>query len=221
MQSSTEEDYLKTIYKLNAGKNVVSTNSIADKLNTKASSVSDMIKKLSNKKLVNYIKYKGVSLSSEGEKIALKVIRKHRLWESFLVDKLGFKWDEIHEIAEQLEHINSPDLVDKLDEHLGFPIYDPHGDPIPNKNGEITNNKTMPLCDLNQGIIGVVKGVREHSSEFLQYLESIPLVIGTTVKIVESYGFDSSLKIEIDNKKQQVISSAVANNLNIMLIDND
>lgn len=221
MQSSTEEDYLKTIYKLNADDKAVSTNSIADQLNTKASSVSDMLKKLSNKELVNYVKYKGVSLSREGEKIALKVIRKHRLWESFLVDKLGFKWDEIHEIAEQLEHINSPDLVDKLDEHLGFPIYDPHGDPIPNKKGEIISNKTRQLCELSLGATGIVKGVRDHSSEFLKYLESIPLIIGTNVKVIEIYAFDSSLKIEIDNNKQQVISSTVANNLNIMLIEND
>lgn len=221
MHSSTEEDYLKTIYKLNANNTAASTNSIAGKLNTKASSVSDMIKKLSKKKLVNYIKYRGVSLTNEGEKIALKVIRKHRLWESFLVDKLGFKWDEIHDIAEQLEHINSVDLVDKLDEHLGFPNFDPHGDPIPNKHGKITNNKSLQLCELKAGSTGIVKGVREHSTEFLQYLESIPLVIGTNVKIIETYPFDSSLKIEIDNKKEQVISSAVANNLNVIPTDNE
>lgn len=220
MQSSTEEDYLKTIYKLNVDNEAVSTNSIAESLNTKPSSVSDMIKKLSNKKLVNYVKYKGVSLSLKGEEIALTVIRKHRLWESFLVDKLNFKWDEIHEIAEQLEHINSVELVNKLDEHLGFPSHDPHGDPIPNKEGKLISSNMVPLSELEKGKKAVIKGVKEHSSEFLKYLESIPLVIGTSVKVIKNYGFDSSMKIEIDNNKELMISEAVANNLNVTLVNN-
>jgi len=217
MQSSTEEDYLKAIYKLNVVDDAASTNSIAKVLDTKASSVSDMIKKLSEKKLVNYVKYKGVSLSTTGERIALMVIRKHRLWESFLVDKLNFKWDEIHEIAEQLEHIDSPELVDKLDEHLGFPSHDPHGDPIPNKNGEFSQNNHIILSEVKTGETATIKGVLEHSSEFLQYLESIPLLIGSSVKIIESYTFDSSLKIEIDGQRELMISNAVANNLNASL----
>jgi DtxR family Mn-dependent transcriptional regulator len=218
MQSSTEEDYLKAIYKLIIGNKAVSTNSIANLLKTKPSSVTDMVKKLAEKNLVNYIKYKGVSLSAKGEKIALTVIRKHRLWESFLVNKLNFKWDEIHEIAEQLEHIDSLELVDKLDEHLNFPTHDPHGDPIPNKNGDFSKNNHVILSDLEVGKMAVIKGVREHSSEFLQYLESIPLLLGTNIKIIKNYAFDSSMKIEIDGSRELMISSSVGNNLNVSLL---
>ena len=215
MHSSTEEDYLKTIYKLSKNSGPVSTNEIAKQINTKASSVTDMIQKLSEKGLVIYLKYKGASLSSEGKNIALKVIRKHRLWESFLVDKLHFNWDEIHDIAEQLEHVDSSKLVDKLDEHLGFPKFDPHGDPIPDKNGNFQENNQLVLSKLEEQESAVLVGVKEHSSEFLKYLENIPLLLGTTVKVLEKFNFDSSMKILVNNKIELMISSSVSNHLNV------
>lgn len=218
MQSSTEEDYLKAIYNLSIEGNPVSTNALAENLNTKASSVTDMIQKLSDKKLVNYVKYKGATLSKSGEKIALKVIRKHRLWESFLVTKLNFNWDEIHEIAEQLEHINSPVLVDKLDEHLGFPKFDPHGDPIPDKNGNFQQINELILSKLEKGQEAVLVGVKEHSSEFLKYLESIPMLLGAKVKILETFQFDSSMKIEINSQTNIMISNSVANHLSVTTV---
>lgn len=215
MNSSTEEDYLKSIYKLSSRGDSVATNAIAENLKTKASSVTDMIKKLSEKKLVKYIKYQGVKLSPEGEKIALKVIRKHRLWESFLVSKLNFNWDEIHEIAEQLEHINSPILIDKLDEHLGFPKFDPHGDPIPDKNGNFQKQNECALSKLNIHDNAILVGVKEHSSEFLKYLESIPLLLGAKIQILDFFQFDKSMKIKINGKTELMISQAIANNLNV------
>lgn len=218
MQSSTEEDYLKAIYNLSIEGNPVSTNALAENLNTKASSVTDMIQKLSDKKLVNYVKYKGATLSKSGKKIALKVIRKHRLWESFLVTKLNFNWDEIHEIAEQLEHINSPVLVDKLDEHLGFPKFDPHGDPIPDKNGNFQQINELILSKLEKGQEAVLVGVKEHSSEFLKYLESIPMLLGAKVKILETFQFDSSMKIEINSQTNIMISNSVANHLSVTTV---
>ena len=150
MNSFTEENYLKEIFKLMEQQGTdVSTNSIAEKLGTKAASVSDMLKKLSDKKLINYQKYQGVSLSPKGKKVALGIIRNHRLWEVFLVEKLNFKWDEVHEMAEELEHINSKEMVQRLDKYLGFPKFDPHGDPIPDGNGKIGTQKSRILSQLN------------------------------------------------------------------------
>ena len=215
MESSTEQDYLKAIYKLSNGKKTVSTNAIAERLKTKASSVTDMMQKLSDKNLVNYVKYQGVTLSDTGKQIAINIIRKHRLWEFFLVDKLNFNWDEIHEIAEQLEHINSQKLIDKLDEHLGFPKYDPHGDPIPDKNGVIYHLDELPISQLNINDEAVLVNVKEHSSEFLKYLENISLLLGTKVKLLEKFAFDNSLKILINNNNEMMISHQVAEFLNV------
>lgn len=215
MNSSTEEDYLKAIYKLSIKDNSVATNAIAEQLNTKASSVTDMIKKLSDKKLVNYVKYQGAKLSEEGKKIAIKVIRKHRLWESFLVSKLNFNWDEIHEIVEQLEHINSPLLIDKLDEHLGFPKFDPHGDPIPDKHGNFQEQNECTLSKLAISEKAVLVGVKEHSSEFLKYLESIPLLLGAKILVLDFFQFDKSMKIKINEKTELMISQSIANNLRV------
>ncbi|WP_243389180.1 metal-dependent transcriptional regulator, partial [Flavobacterium psychrophilum] len=134
----SEENYLKTIYHLTTiSDSEVSTNAIAEKMETKASSVTDMLKKLSEKDLINYKKYQGVSLTETGSLSAKMIVRKHRLWEVFLVEKLDFPWDEVHDIAEQLEHIKSEKLINKLDDFLGNPTEDPHGDPIPNANGQI------------------------------------------------------------------------------------
>ncbi|MAW66284.1 MAG: iron-dependent repressor [Flavobacteriales bacterium] len=216
MQSSTTEDYLKAIFKLSGPlKKGVSTNAIAEELSTKASSVSDMVKKLSDRKLVHYVKYQGSNLTKEGEKIALRVIRKHRLWEVFLVEKLKFGWDEIHEIAEQLEHIKSSKLIDKLDAHLGFPKSDPHGDPIPDKKGLFPTVKKLNLNELQVGEKAILIGVSEDSKHFLSYLDKIGLKLGSTIEILDFFKFDKSLKVQINNKTELTFSDLVAKNLNI------
>lgn len=213
MNSKSEEDYLKAIYSLSVSfDGVVSTNAIADSLDTKASSVTDMIKKLANKKLVNYKKYHGVSLTEDGRKAAVHIIRKHRLWEVFLVEKLKFSWDEVHDIAEQLEHIRSLDLVERLDKFLDFPKYDPHGDPIPDKHGKMVGHKDIMMVDLKSGENGIVVGVKDTSSEFLKYLDKLKLGIGTKIDMVECYDFDGSREIKINNKTTSV-SELVTKNI--------
>lgn len=209
-----EENYLKAIYSLTSAENSeVGTNVLAEHLSTKASSVTDMAKRLAEKSLINYTPYKGFTLSGEGTRIALQIIRKHRLWESFLVDKLGFKWDEVHEIAEQLEHIQSEMLTDKLDAFLGFPKFDPHGDPIPDKNGVFTTQDTIVLSELTVGSWAQIMGVKDSSTPFLQYLESQQLVLGTRFELVQKFPFDQSLQLKLDDKKTITISQIVSKNL--------
>lgn len=213
MLSPTEENYLKTIYalQLEIGKDI-STNFIASKLQTKASSVSDMLKKLGNKKLIIYKKYQGVKLSVKGNKIALKIVRKHRLWECFLVKELHFKWDEVHEIAEQLEHVRSDDLVDKLDRFLGSPKFDPHGDPIPDKYGNIVENNAVNILGMQIGEEGKLECVKDSSEVFLRYLNNKNLALGDHIKVVEIEPFDNS--IQIKTKSGPItISKHVAENL--------
>jgi len=214
MNSFTEENYLKAIFKLgNKTEGGVSTNSIAEALETKASSVTDMIKKLSDKKLVNYKKYQGVTLTNTGKKIAVSIIRNHRLWEVFLVEKLNFKWDEVHDLAEDLEHIQSEKLTDQLDAFLEFPKYDPHGDPIPDKDGNIHQHQNITLADLNINEQGVVVGVKEHSKSYLNYLENINLVLGTEIKVIEIVDFDRSMTITVNTASEVNISNQASKNL--------
>lgn len=213
-----EENYLKAIYSLTtAEKPEVGTNDLAEHLSTKASSVTDMAKRLAEKNLINYLPYKGFSLSDDGRAIALSIIRKHRLWESFLVEKLGFKWDEVHEIAEQLEHINSEKLTDKLDEFLGFPKVDPHGDPIPDKNGHFVKEETILLSELPLKKNGKIVGVKDSSAPFLQYLESQQLVLGTAIELMERFPFDQSMQLKVNDQKSITISQLVSKNLIIKL----
>lgn len=214
MLSYTEENYLKAIYRLSEGGfKAVLTNEIAESMNTKAASVTDMIKKLSVKELVSYEPYYGVKITRQGKLGALQVIRKHRLWETFLVEKLHFNWDEVHDVAEQLEHIQSPLLIEKLDEFLGFPTADPHGHPIPDKNGRVQTVRQVPLSEsvLSKGL--VIRSVKDGSPSFLQYLSKIGIYIGATVVILEKVEFDGSLEIEIDKKKKVFISRDAAENL--------
>lgn len=199
--SSTEEDYLKVIHNATTGAAPVSTNAIARQLSTSPASVTDMLKRLSEKKLVNYQPYKGARLTSEGNRIALKIIRKHRLWEVFLVNILNFSWDAVHETAEQLEHIDSPELIEKLDEFLDFPKFDPHGDPIPSSTGEIFERKTRPLSECPADSTAIVAGVAEHSRDFLQYLDKIGLNIGVKVLILETIAFDHSLMLNVKGRE--------------------
>ena len=215
MFSQSEENYIKAIFHLDAiSREGISTNSIAKKLETKASSVTDMIKKLSEKEVVVYKKYKGVTLTSFGKKTAANIIRKHRLWEVFLVEKLNFSWDEVHDVAEQLEHIKSPKMINELDAFLGYPKRDPHGDPIPDKEGNLQVIEKSVLSTLEVNDTGVCVGVDDSSSEFLKFLDKQGIALGQQIKIREKEPFDGSLVIQIKDKILS-ISSKIANNLYI------
>ncbi len=218
IHSFTEENYLKAIYHLSTGNNsVVSTNQIAEITNTKAASVTDMLKKLAEKKLINYIKYQGVTLTEAGKNAAVNIVRKHRLWEVFLVEKLGFKWDEVHDIAEELEHINSESLINRLDDFLGNPAADPHGDPIPDRSGTIHQKKLVRISDMQQDQNGTISGVSEHSSVFLKLLEKMGLTLGTKIRVSELIEFDGSIILIVNDHADRTISREVAKNILVML----
>jgi DtxR family Mn-dependent transcriptional regulator len=215
MFTLSEENYLKAIYHLESdSKKGISTNAIAKSLETKASSVTDMVKKLSEKQVVLYIKYQGVTLTEFGKKTAANIVRKHRLWEVFLVEKLNFSWDEVHDVAEQLEHIKSPKLINQLDALLGFPTHDPHGDPIPDKDGNVNTVDKILLSTFNKDESGVCVGVNDSSSEFLRFLDKKKITLGKKITVLEKEDFDDSLSIEIDGEKLS-ISKKIANNLYI------
>jgi DtxR family Mn-dependent transcriptional regulator len=211
--TTSEENYIKVIYHLSlVSPKDVNTNAIAGMLETKASSVTDMLKKLSEKDLVSYQKYQGVSLTENGLLSAKMIVRKHRLWEVFLVEKLAFNWDEVHEIAEELEHIKSEALINKLDAFLGFPAFDPHGDPIPNEKGVIqkVNKLLLSEAELNQEYFCI--GVKDSSSEFLKYLDKQKIALGSTFKVIEKESFDDTLMVEV-NSIEKIVSNKIANNL--------
>jgi DtxR family Mn-dependent transcriptional regulator len=214
MSSQIQENYLKCIYKLcekyPAG---ASTNAIAEGLETKAATVTDMLKKLSTQKLINYQKYQGVTLTPKGKKAALSIVRNHRLWEVFLVDKLNFSWNEVHEVAEQLEHVKSEELITRLDLFLGHPKFDPHGDPIPTKNGKMENNKAKPLQEAKAGEKMIIAGVLEHSTSFLAYLNEVKLTLGQKVIIKKIIEFDQSMQLVVNKKDVLFISHQVAKNI--------
>jgi len=212
VQSFTEENYLKVIYHLAEKTNNVQTNAIAEQIQTKPASVTDMIKKLADKGFVDYVKYQGVTLTEKGKQAAIDIVRKHRLWEVFLVDKLNFKWDEVHDVAEELEHIKSVDLIERLDEFLGFPKSDPHGDPIPDKNGRFAKTQFIKLIELSINDSGTITGVSQHSSAFLKHLEKLGLTLGKEIQITDVTDFDGSVEIVVDNK-QINISREVAKHI--------
>ncbi len=214
MNSFTEENYLKAIYTLiELNRDAVTTNAIAEKMCTTAASVTDMLKKLSDKKLINYQKYQGVTLNAKGEKVALAIVRKHRLWEMFLVEKLDFKWDEVHDIAEQLEHINSDKLIEQIDKFLHHPKVDPHGDPIPDAKGKFQIQKSVELSKFKKNEVCIITGVANHSSKFLQYLDKSGITLGNEIRIKELIEFDRSLQININKRKTIFISNDVAKNI--------
>jgi len=218
--SSAEENYLKAIYHLSVGESeVVSTNAIAEELQTKPASVSDMLKKLSSKELVNYVKYKGVNLTDKGRSVALWIVRKHRLWEVFLVEKLKFNWDEVHEVAEQLEHIKSKPMIEKLDVFLNYPKFDPHGDPIPDRHGNITVISAIPLSEAKIGAILNVVSVSDSNPNLLKYLDKVGISIGSELHILERIAFDGSLEIKIKGNEavSRLISSQVSKNILITI----
>ena len=214
MLSFTEENYIKAIYKLSeAGDGSVSTNAIAEVMQTKAASVTDMLRRLNEKDIINYVKYRGVTLTDLGRKTALQLVRKHRLWEVFLVDKLKFNWDEVHEVAEELEHITSELMIRRLDEFLGYPKYDPHGDPIPTEDGHMAFKQQVLLSELNPGDAGLVMGVKDSQPLFLQYLDKVGIYLGAKIKVTDKVPYDNSLEINLDNKKQLSVSSEVSKNI--------
>ncbi len=201
MFTLAEENYLKAIYHLeNENNNGVSTNAIAIKMNTQPSSVTDMVQKLAHKKALSYQKYKGVFLTKKGKSIAVTIVRKHRLWEVFLVEKLNFQWDEVHDIAEQLEHIKSEELISRLESFLDFPNFDPHGDPIPDEKGTIKLSDKKLLSELKENEKGICVGVKESDSQFLQYLDKLSISIGTKIKVLSIEEFDGSITIEVAGK---------------------
>ena len=213
MVTLSEENYLKAIYHLAKHENAsVSTNAIAQKMQTKASSTTDMIKKLSEKGHVEYQKYKGVKLTEKGRLAAVSVIRKHRLWEVFLVQKLNFSWDEVHEVAEQLEHIKSDKLTQQLDVFLEHPTEDPHGDPIPDCNGNIPSSQKVLLAQIDQNQSCICVEVKDSTTDFLQYLDKHGIALGTKIKVISKESFDESMTLKI-NKTELAISKDVAHNL--------
>ena len=220
MNSPSIENYLKAIFSLteDASKKEASTSSIAEFLETKSSSVTDMLQKLDKKGLVNYKKYKGANLTKKGRDISVNTIRKHRLWEVFLVEKLGFKWDQIHDIAEQMEHIQSPELTDRLDQFLECPKFDPHGDPIPDKEGNIKHHSSaINLIDLKKGKKASIVGVNDSSDEFLRYLEKHHLGLGVKVTMIEVFDFDQSISINTAKSKEISLSAMAARNIIVKL----
>lgn len=192
---------------------MVATSALAQALGVHAPSVTDMLKRMAGKKLVTYQKSKGVKLTERGRQVAVGIIRNHRLWEVFLVDKLGYKWDEVHDLAEQLEHIHSEDLINKLDKFLGFPKADPHGDPIPDANGVLPKSKAVLLSSLNVGEQGTFTGVTDHTPTFLNYLDKTGFSLGSTLKVTNIEEFDQTVTVLVKSKKEVTVSHKVANSL--------
>ena len=213
--SIAEENYIKSIYHLQQDAESVTTNALADHIKTKPASVTDMLKKLQVKNLLNYNPYKGFRLSKEGNKAALNIIRRHRLWEYFLVNQLQFNWDEVHDVAEQLEHVISRKLVDKLDAFLGYPKFDPHGDPIPDGNGKINYQQQMPLVNLPVNTMAIITSVQNQSSDLLTFLTNRDIHIGTKVEVKQKLSFDNSLEVKIKNKQSFHVSEQVANAIRV------
>lgn len=211
--STSEENYIKSIYHLQVLHERVNATMLAVMVNTKAASVTDMLKKLHKKKLVEYEPYKSFVLTDAGSKIALGIVRKHRLWEYFLVNKLGFNWDEVHEIAEELEHINSLELISRLDKFLDYPSFDPHGDPIPNSKGKMTSLKRSNLTELPIKTTAVVSFIKDQSITMLDLLKHYHISIGTKIKVNKHFDFDGSVEIKIDKLPEAVLSNLVAKNI--------
>jgi DtxR family Mn-dependent transcriptional regulator len=216
--SITEEIYLKAILKLSAGpETTVSTNAIAAQVHTSAASVTDMLKRLAEKELITYQRYQGARLTEQGIRIATYLLRKHRLWKVFLVQKLGMSWDVVHDIAGELEHIRSTSLIDQLDSFLGFPKFDPHGDPIPNAQGKYTLRAQLPLTELQPGKSGFVIGVRESENSFLKYLSEKGITLGKTISVIANESYDQTMIFSIDGVEAS-ISGKVAQNVLVKVI---
>jgi len=214
MLTTSEENYLKAIYKISQKKGVpVSTNDLARELSTSAASVTDMIKKLNQKSLVSYQPYQGTSLTDQGSRSATMLVRGHRIWEAFLVQKLNYGWDEVHDMAEQLEHIRSEDLVDRLEEFLGFPRFDPHGEPIPDRKGKFTLRSRVLLSSLEPGDHAEVIGVALHDSHFLKFLGDMHIEMGSNLEVMDAFDYDASMRIRIESHPTSMVSPAITQNI--------
>lgn len=211
--SSSKENYLKAIFHLQQEQETVTTNALAEALQTRPASVTDMLKKLKSQKLLQYEKYYGVKLTAEGKKVALHIIRKHRLWELFLVEKLHFGWEEVHEIAEELEHISSKKLVDQLEIFLEYPQCDPHGDPIPDINGKMPSLQQLAVTDLPINSIAVVNGISDQSQDMLELLKHKNIHIGTRIEVKKRFGVDGSVELKLRSQQPVTVSEHVAKNL--------
>ncbi|HRN48664.1 MAG TPA: metal-dependent transcriptional regulator [Niabella sp.] len=211
--SRTEENYIKAIYHLEAGKDSVSTNDLAESLQTKPASITDMLKKLKKKKLVSYQAYYGCRLTLEGKQLALMIIRRHRLWEYFLSQKLDFSWDEVHDVAEELEHVSSEKLINKLDAYLGFPRFDPHGDPIPDEKGAIANDKLISLNNQPENKPCIVSKIGNQSVSILEMLEQKNIVIKTRLEIIKKYPFDGSMEVKVGRSRTTILTKELAHNI--------
>ncbi len=220
MLSYTEENYLKAVLLLsinNDEKSEAGTNKIAASLNVKPATASDMLKKLRDKDLLAYEKYSKITLTAKGRISAVEILRKHRLWETFLHNKLGFAWDEVHEVAEQLEHIQSQKLINKLDEFLGYPTVDPHGDVIPSANGEIEQRQYTALSLVKVGTSCTIMGVKDNSQSFLKYVTELGLKIGDQLTVLSRQEFDGSMEINF-NKKTLAVSQKFADNISVNIV---
>jgi DtxR family transcriptional regulator, Mn-dependent transcriptional regulator len=209
----TEENYIKTLYRLQDASKTVGTTKLAREIAIKPASATDMLKKLSEKKLIRYQAYYGCRLTADGTRMALGIIRKHRLWEFFLCEKLGFEWDAVHEIAEELEHVSSPELISRLDAYLGYPKTDPHGDPIPDSQGKLPELGYLPLTGCKPGTTVQVMAVGNQSPAILSLLKKYGLTIGSTITIIQQHEFDGSLEIYINQKDTRIVSNAFALNI--------
>ena len=213
MTTTAEENYLKAIFKIEEkeGK-AASTNAVAAAMQTTPASVTDMLKRLAEKELIAYEKYRGVQLTEQGSQVAVSLIRKHRLWEVFLVNKLGFAWDEVHDIAEQLEHVQGDLLITRLDVFLEHPQFDPHGDPIPNAEGRWAFRSQILLANLLPGARGAVSGVEDHTAPFLQYLDQLGLRLGTEIELLERMAYDQSVRVRVGDR-ELILSEKVSRHL--------
>ena len=212
MNTISTEDYIKNIFELQSHHGFATTNALADILKISPPSVTDMLQKLAKQKVLIYTPYKGATLTRKGDKIALKIIRKHRLWEIFLVEVLKFNWDEIHEEAENFEHIMTDQMEEKIDKFLNFPKFDPHGSPIPNKNGVMPKIKLIKLSDASVGDELVIKRVSDEEKDLLKFVSKINLKINKKISVIDKLSFDNSLVLKVDRRKQ-IISSKLAENI--------
>jgi DtxR family Mn-dependent transcriptional regulator len=206
------EDYLKNIYNIKLAVGKVTTSMLAEKLEISPAAVSDMISKLSRSGLIKNTPYKGFELTKKGEATAVNLIRKHRIWEVFLLKYLKYPWDKVHHEAEKLEHASTDELITRMEDFLGFPKYDPHGHPIPDREGKIISDDSIPLSELNEGEKAVIRSVSDESSEALAYLTNNGLKLNEKIKIIEKNGFDNSIHMK-HNDNRIFISEKLSKNI--------
>jgi DtxR family transcriptional regulator, Mn-dependent transcriptional regulator len=212
MQNISKEDYLSTIYKYRDKNGETKANKIAEKLQISNAAVSDMLKKLSKDKFIKYQKYKGIKLTTDGEEYARNIVRRHRIWEVFLRQIVGMPWDKVHDEAHNLEHSASDDLINRMEEMLDFPEYDPHGDPIPSKEGVVPKQKkSVALSLIGKNQIGIVRRVNDFDNGFLKYISKIGIDLGKEIFVKNVLNFDRSMIIKVDDKEVNISSTLAAN----------